>query len=191
MRCIVCYYSHYLLTSFARHDARSSRYKTQANDDNYRSLKRLMGDLKEREDNSDVCAVCDEGGNLICCETCPDSVRANVREFWNCSLFAVEVSLQPHTRTYCECILCPSIAVSRDLPRAESHGRGGHRALELPQVPSEANAAAQPSQIAAEAASGRGDLAGRRRGEESCGPGGGGERWRELEYGSVADDGRC
>ncbi|KAL9180881.1 hypothetical protein ACHAXT_011334 [Thalassiosira profunda] len=49
------------------------RYKTQANDDNYRSLKRLMSDLKEREDNSDVCAVCDEGGNLICCETCPDS----------------------------------------------------------------------------------------------------------------------
>ena len=75
--CIACY-SH-LLTSFARHNALvRRRYKTQANDDNYRSLKRLMGDLKEREDNSDVCAVCDEGGNLICCETCPDSVRANV-----------------------------------------------------------------------------------------------------------------
>lgn len=31
-----------------------------------------MNDVKEQE-NSDECAICEEGGELICCETCPQS----------------------------------------------------------------------------------------------------------------------
>ena len=48
-----------------------SNYKP--NKELYNPLKKMMNDVKEQE-NSDECAICDEGGELICCETCPQSV---------------------------------------------------------------------------------------------------------------------
>ena len=48
-------------------------HKYKPNKALYESLKKMMSDLKEL-DNSDECAICEEGGKLVCCETCPDSV---------------------------------------------------------------------------------------------------------------------
>ena len=48
-------------------------HKYKPNKELYESLKKMMSDLKELG-NSDECAICEEGGKLICCETCPDSV---------------------------------------------------------------------------------------------------------------------
>lgn len=48
-------------------------HKYKPNKELYESLKKMMSDLKEL-DNSDECAICEEGGKLVCCETCPDSV---------------------------------------------------------------------------------------------------------------------
>lgn len=49
------------------------KYKPSAN---YPQLKQLMDDLNARE-NSDECAICEEGGDLLCCETCPQSVSGS------------------------------------------------------------------------------------------------------------------
>jgi len=47
-----------------------SNYKP--NKELYNPLKKMMSEVKEQE-NSDECAICEEGGELICCETCPQS----------------------------------------------------------------------------------------------------------------------
>jgi len=47
-----------------------SNYKP--NKELYNPLKKMMNEVKEQE-NSDECAICEEGGELICCETCPQS----------------------------------------------------------------------------------------------------------------------
>jgi len=39
----------------------------------YGILKKFMREKKEVEKNSDECALCDDGGDLLCCETCTDS----------------------------------------------------------------------------------------------------------------------
>ena len=44
--------------------------------ENYPILKKLMSKRKERE-NLDECAICGDGGNLLCCETCINSVSEN------------------------------------------------------------------------------------------------------------------
>lgn len=38
----------------------------------YKSLKKMMAGLKQHE-NADECLICEEGGELLCCETCPES----------------------------------------------------------------------------------------------------------------------
>ena len=43
------------------------------NKEMYGELKKLIKKLKSH-DNADECTICDEGGDLLCCETCPNSV---------------------------------------------------------------------------------------------------------------------
>ena len=43
------------------------------NKEMYGELKKLIKELKSHG-NADECTICDEGGDLLCCETCPNSV---------------------------------------------------------------------------------------------------------------------
>merc|ERR1719203_1667150 len=48
-------------------------HKYKPNKELYNLLKQMMHDIAEQNQNSDECAICDEGGKLLCCETCTDS----------------------------------------------------------------------------------------------------------------------
>ena len=51
-------------------------YKKSTNKVMYESLKKMM--IEEKEKNSNECAICNEGGEILCCDTCPDAVRRMV-----------------------------------------------------------------------------------------------------------------
>lgn len=62
----------------------------------YAPLKRLMNDVKETY-NSDECAACEEGGELVCCETCPDSVSVKCGVYFYYISYPFSIYLHTHT----------------------------------------------------------------------------------------------
>ncbi len=46
-------------------------YKKSTNKAMYESLKKMM--IEDLTQNSNECAICNEGGEILCCDTCPDS----------------------------------------------------------------------------------------------------------------------
>lgn len=49
------------------------KYKSPKNHERYQRIKSLMNELKAQQNSSYVCAICKDVGNLLCCDTCPNS----------------------------------------------------------------------------------------------------------------------
>ena len=48
----------------------------------YRLLKNMMKMKNPARENSEECVICDEGGELLCCETCPGSVSGSLMPYF-------------------------------------------------------------------------------------------------------------
>mmetsp|Transcript_35140 Transcript_35140/g.74962 ORF Transcript_35140/g.74962 Transcript_35140/m.74962 type:complete len:188 (+) Transcript_35140:1645-2208(+) len=108
------------------------RYKPSRN---YQILKKLMNQIKEQE-NSDECAACEEGGELICCETCTDSVSETSRNL--VAIIIPSLMFQ---------MIVQMIKVSLGLFRLGTFRCKRCGFMELPSLCTKTKIAAQPAQI--------------------------------------------
>jgi hypothetical protein len=115
------------------------KYKNPSNEAMYKSLKKIM--LEERvKQNSNECAICNRGGEILCCDTCPCSVRCK-KEI--SGVFTL-LRCRPRNSMICFISLAISLSVSLVLSGIIPLGYRGCRKLELSDLQRKLESPAQP-----------------------------------------------